>query len=283
MAARVGPLRDEFDRSTLWLVAFFVVVYAASAAAWAPILRSGRPLFAQPGPLSLLLFLITIMPSLVAILLSGLREGWPGVRALLGQAGRWRFGLPWYAVALALTVFLDLIALALSIALGDRVGALGPLQLQLLLPFAPLGEEFGWRGYALPRLQRLMGALPASLLLGVIWACWHLPYFAYPDVHPLPLGIGFPLFVVVITGESVLATWIYNSTSGSLLATILYHEGIHFGDPVPVGSTVLSALTQAAVFVAAALIVVALTGPQTLTRRPRGKVDLGARPLSEGG
>lgn len=270
MASRVEPAGDRPDRSAIWLVAFFVVLYVGSAVAWAPILRSGRPFFALPGPLSLLALLITIMPSLVAIVLAGLQGGWAGVRALLGQAGRWRFGLPWYVVALALTVALDLIALAFSTLLGSPAGALGPLQIQLLLPFAPLGEEFGWRGYALPRLQRVMGALPASLVLGLIWACWHLPYFAYPSIHPLPFAIGFPLFVVVITCESVLATWLYNSTGGSLLATILFHEGIHFGDPIPVGSTVTSAIAQALTFVAAVVVVVVVAGPRTLAgRRPR--------------
>ena len=284
MAKWIDRPSDRSDRSAVWLLAFFVVVYAASAAAWAPILRSGRPLFGLPGPLTLLALLITIMPSLVAILLSALREGWPGVRALLGQAGRWRFGLPWYVLALALTVLLDLLALVVSALLGSPAGALGPLQLQLLLPFAPLGEEFGWRGYALPRLQRQMGALPASLVLGVIWACWHLPYFTYPSIHPLPFGIGFPQFVVLITCESVLATWFYNSTGGSLLATILFHEGIHLGDPVPVGSTVTSALVQAVVFVAAVVVVVALAGPRTLTglrSRAAIKAGPGLRTASE--
>ena len=226
MASRVDSLPDRSSGSTVWLVAFFVVVYVASAVAWVPILRSGRSLLALTGPLSLLGLVITIMPSLVAILLSGLRDGWPGVRALLGQAGRWRFALSWYVVALALTVVLDVVALGFSSLFGSPSGSLGPIQLQLLLPFAPLGEEFGWRGYALPRLQKRMAALPASLVLGVIWACWHLPYFTYPSIHPLAFGIGFPLFLIIITCESVLATWIYNSTGGSLLATILYHEGI---------------------------------------------------------
>jgi len=194
------------------------------------------------------------------------------VRALLGQAARWRFGLPWYVVALVLTVALDLIAL-----LGSPAAALGTVQAQLVLPFAPLGEEFGWRGYALPRLQRFMGALPASLVLGVIWACWHLPYFAYPSIHPLPFGIGFPLFVVVITCESVLATWIYNSTGGSLLATILFHKGIHLGDPIPVESTVTSAIAQAVVFVVAVVVVVALAGPSRLAGR-RSHVLPASRP-----
>jgi hypothetical protein len=104
-------------------------------------------------------------------------------------------------------------------------------------------------------------------VLGVIWACWHLPYFAYPDMHPLPFGIGFPAFVVIITCESVLATWSYNSTGGSLLATLLFHEGIHVGDLIPVGSTVTSAVVQAVVFVAAAGVVIAVAGPQTLAGR----------------
>src|SRR5579862_3471963 len=124
MASRTNPAADRPGQSAIWLLAFFVVLYVATAAAWLPILRSGNSLLAATGPLALLSLLITVMPSLVAIVLSAIQGGWPGVRALLGQAGRWRFGVSWYVVALVLTVALDLIALALSTLLGSPAAAL---------------------------------------------------------------------------------------------------------------------------------------------------------------
>ncbi len=97
---------------------------------------------------------------------------------------------------------------------------------------AAFGEELGWRGYALPGLQSRIGALPASLVIGVIWAAWHLPFYADPSVHLLPFWTDFGLFTVTLVSQSVLATWIYNGTGRSVLATILYHHSIHMASLV---------------------------------------------------
>ena len=75
-----------------------------------------------------------------------------------------------------------------------------------------------------------MRPLPASLLLGG----WHLPYYGFPDGHPLPFALDFVLSAAAIISETVVATWIYNSTGGSVLATVLYHERIHVASIIPV-------------------------------------------------
>ena len=86
-----------------------------------------------------------------------------------------------------MVIFLTPLLWAIALVLGRIVGAGAPeVHLDFLVPVAAIGEEFGWRGYALPRLQRRMKPIPASLLIGVIWAGWHLPYYAYPEIHPLP-------------------------------------------------------------------------------------------------
>jgi membrane protease YdiL (CAAX protease family) len=82
-------------------------------------------------------------------------------------------------------------------------------------------EEFGWRAYALPRLQQRLGALRASLLLGVLSACWHAPQWFIPQAGQS--GFPFPTFVVWVVALSILFTWIYNATHGSLLLVILTH------------------------------------------------------------
>jgi uncharacterized protein len=262
----------------MWAVAFFVLTYLVTAVLWLPAIRSGQPLAAvMQGREALPIVIATVVPSLVAVLLSGCERGWRGVRELLAQITRWRFGIGWYAVAL----FLSPLLWAVSLAIGRLLGAGTPeVQLDVLIPLAALGEELGWRGYALPRLQLRMRPLPASLLIGVLWAGWHLPYFAFPDAHPLPFAVGFPLFAAGMVSDSVLATWIYNSTGGSVLATMLYHHSIHVASAIPVIPGVFGAVVFALVNVAAAVgALVASRGSLTGFRRAR-LADATLRPVS---
>ena len=95
----------------------------------------------------------------------------------------------------------------------------------VFLLFGPLGEEFGWRGYALPRLQARFGALAASLLVGVAWAAWHTPLFfdptsSYAQLPPM-------VFVARMVGLAVLFTWLVNRTGRSLLFPLLAHTVIN--------------------------------------------------------
>jgi membrane protease YdiL (CAAX protease family) len=248
----------ERARRWRWAVAFFAVTYLVTALLWLPVLRSGESVAAAlSGRLLPLLLLASVTPSVVAFVLAGIEGGGAAARDLLGQVGRWRFGIGWYAVAMLLEPLIWVMSLALAILLGGR----GPeVQLDFLIPIAAIGEEFGWRGYALPRLQGRIGALPASLLIGVVWAAWHLPYFADPSIHPLPFWIDFGLFVVVLVSQSVLATWIYNSTRGSVLATILHHHSIHMASLVPVIPGILGTAVMAIVSVVAAGAAVIVSG-----------------------
>ncbi len=103
----------------------------------------------------------------------------------------------------------------------------------------PLGEEIGWRGFALPRLQLRYGALLATLLLGVLWACWHLPEFLTPSQGGGP-GVGlaafyqqFPIFLLMVIALSIIFTWVFNNTLGSLFLVILLHTSFDtFGSTV---------------------------------------------------
>jgi len=251
-----------------WAVAFFVVTYLVTALLWLPILRSGESLSAAlAGPLVLPLLLASVTPSLVSFVLSGIGAGPAVIGQLLGQAGRWRFGIGWYAIAILLAPLIWVVSLGVAILLGGR----GPeVRLDFLVPVAAIGEEFGWRGYALPRLQDRMGALWASLLVGAIWAGWHLPYFTDPSIHPLPFWIDFGLFLVVLVSESVLATWIYNSTHGSVLASMVYHHSTHVASLVPVIPGVMGTVVMAIVSVAAAGVALAASGgPLIGLRRSR--------------
>jgi membrane protease YdiL (CAAX protease family) len=229
------------------------------------------------GREALPLVIATVVPSLVAVFLSGLEGHWRGIRELLSQAVRWRFGPGWYALA----IFLPPLVWTVSLAVGRILGAGAPVvQLDVLIPLAAIGEELGWRGYALPRLQLQMRPLPASLLIGVLWAGWHLPYYAFPDAHPLPFAIDFALFSAAIIAESVVATWMYNSTGGSVLATMLYHHSIHVASIIPVIPGLCGATILALVNVVAAVgAVFASRGSLVGVRRTR-LADRNLRPLS---
>lgn len=86
-----------------------------------------------------------------------------------------------------------------------------------------LGEETGWRGFALPHLQKNRSAASATLILAVLWAGWHLPAFFFRDTY-VALGLlGFPMFAIMIIFSTMVFTWLYNSTQGSILIVALFH------------------------------------------------------------
>jgi hypothetical protein len=87
------------------------------------------------------------------------------------------------------------------------------------------GEEIGWRGYALPRLSARLGLSSASIVLGVIWACWHLPFFFISGTDKS--GQSFPVYLLSVTALSVAMAWIYWRTNGSLLLTMLMHAAVN--------------------------------------------------------
>jgi membrane protease YdiL (CAAX protease family) len=93
----------------------------------------------------------------------------------------------------------------------------------------PLGEEPGWRGYALPRLQVDRSALLSSIILGLLWALWHAPLVLLPEWrNDLPMGpflILYPLYIVALT---VIFTWTYNGAAGSVLITIVLHASFNY-------------------------------------------------------
>ena len=87
------------------------------------------------------------------------------------------------------------------------------------------GEEIGWRGYALPRLANRFGLAPASVILGLVWASWHLPLFFVPESSTF--GQSFPLYLLQVTALSVAMAWLYANTRGSLLPVMLMHAAVN--------------------------------------------------------
>ena len=175
----------------------------------------------------------TFAPGIVAVLLTARAEGAAGVRALLAPLFKWEVGARWYLFALLFMAAIKLtVALLLRVTTGEwpRFGDT-PLILMLAatlvstLTLGQSGEEVGWRGYALPRMAARLGLGPASLILGVIWALWHLPLFFLPGTSTT--GQSFPLYLLQVTALSVALAWLWWRTGGSLLLTMLLHAAVN--------------------------------------------------------
>jgi membrane protease YdiL (CAAX protease family) len=273
---------------------YFVIAFAFTWFFWTLAALGARDLIpALPG----ITVIGTFGPLVAAVILTGQERGRTGVRSLLGRILQWRVAPIWYAVALLGPLGITLAAMVLEVvALGGQPPSLGTLIRELpssmltllinavyFLIFVTLGEEVGWRGYALPALQARYSALLASLILGVLWAVWHLPVFFNPDTsyNNLPFFVFLP-FIVLVT---VLMTWLFNSTGGSVLMAMLFHAVINSADELwkvlPEYSVRPPTATEAAaesahfylmltiVLGVAATALVLVYGPRNLSRRPK--------------
>lgn len=267
--------------------AFLALTAAVSLAAYLPVVAANRGWVDAPVPGELAAVGV-VGPALAALALAARSEGRAGVGALVRRATAWRFGARWWVATLALPplalgaaslAYLSLLggtytestAVAAIQEAGPAAALLVPLLVVVTLLLA-LGEELGWRGYLLPRLQARFGALPASLLLGVAWFAWHLPMLALPgDTNgAFPL----PLWAASILALSVVYAWLFDNTGGSVLSVTLFHAGFDvWGQlvalhPAETGDA-RSAVAIAGTYALLAVAVVAAFGPATLTRRPR--------------
>lgn len=217
---------------------FFVLTFLVAWACWIPVVRLLRP--GTPA-ISALWLLGVFAPALVALALTGWYEGGSSVRALLGRAVQWEVGGRWYVFAVSYMVLIKLaVALVHRVSLGSwpHFAHEGPgVILIAILLSTPVqaGEEIGWRGYALPRLAERMGFAWASLLLGVVWACWHLPQFFLRSADTY--GQSFPICSLEVIAMSVAIAWLYTHTKGSVLLPMLMHSAVNnTKDIVPSGS-----------------------------------------------
>ena len=256
------------------LITFFVLAYAL--AWWIWILYAFGITFLGP--------IFALGPFLAAIIVTALTRGTTGLKALLSRMVRWRVGLGWYAAALLVPVAVYLFAVSLNILLGARASTaeqfgswylIFPLfAYSLLFPLSgAFGEELGWRGYALPRVQARLWALSAALIIGVIQTAWHLPLFMSDrSTPPVPLIVGY-------MGLGILATWVFNNTRGSVLMTMLLHASNNtnvgfFGEMFTGADLVRMSWLLAAGWCVAAIVVVVVAGPKHLSRRHRKQEEL---------
>jgi len=247
------------------LVVFFVLAYALS---WWPSVLYALALSPQP--------IVGFGPFLAAIVVLAATRGKSGVVTLLRRMVRWRVAPVWYAVALLLPIVITVAATVLNVLLGAQApssaelgGWTGLFPLFALLLLVPgIGgawEEPGWRGYALPQLQVGRSALLASLILGVLWAFWHLPLMVVGEVHWSD--------IVLVIAASVVFAWVFNNAHGSVLIAMLMHamnntiSGSFFSPMFSGADSVRQSWLLAALWWAVAIVVVVATGPERLSRK----------------
>lgn len=275
-AAATGIRQARSSRP--WL--FFAVALGWSWLFWTPAVLSEQGL--NSPTVAVLFGLGGLGPALAGIGLTYLTEGWEGRRDYWRRVVDFRrIGGRWYAVVLlTFPLLLALAALLNALSGGEasrpEAAALLPGQplsflafTAFVLVFGPLPEELGWRGYALDGLQARGSALGASLLLGAVWALWHLPQFFIDGTFQSGLGVGTTVFwgfMVQIVASSVLYAWVYNNTRRSTLSAILFHFMENYVGQLfalPGRAEVYYYVLQ----VGAALLVVLIWGPKTLDRK----------------
>jgi membrane protease YdiL (CAAX protease family) len=221
------------------LLVFFVLAYLFTWAYWLPLAARGRGLFDVQVP-AFVEFIAGYGPALAAVVVAGLSQGRVGLAVLFASLFRWRVGLRWYLAALLIPPAIQLTALGLHLLTsGQLLQPTGALQLPMvpeglprwgqglsllllfILGFDGLGEELGWRGFALPRLLEKRSVLVSSLILGFFWTMWHLPYMLAPG--SLMAGRSILLLLVNSLGISIVYTWLFMGTRGSTLLAILFH------------------------------------------------------------
>jgi membrane protease YdiL (CAAX protease family) len=166
-------------------------------------------------------------PSLLAIILTWKKEGVSGLRLLGRRIIQFKLGWRWYRYTFLIVIAGTAGQLIINKLLGNNFnGILFWSQLGSflsLLILGPLSEELGWRGYALGRLQTRWNALTSSLIVGLVWALWHLPLFMMVGTSQHELGLPFIGFLIKMIASSILYTWLYNNTKQSLWSAILLH------------------------------------------------------------
>ncbi len=229
------------------LIAYFILTFVLSWAVEVPLALAAQGVLHASPPMALH-YLASFGPLVAALLVTLATRGWEGLGQLFGRIFRWRAGREYYLFAVAAPIALFFLIVgatwlisgeAPNLALlgeADYLGTLGVLPvLALWMITFGLGEEVGWRGFALPRLQASRSALGASLTLGLFWAVWHVPAIFYRDTYQAMGWMVVPMLVTVAAVGSVVYTWLFNGTRGSLLLVILFHGLFDFFSVWPSG------------------------------------------------
>ncbi len=250
------------------LIIFFVLSYLIT------IISVIIMYFGTVVSIDILFFYISFWsPTISAIIIAGIIGGWAEIKKLLSGFLKWRVGGFWYFAGFFLIVgplVFTLFYLLLGGEAPGNPGLTGGLIFITLINTiinGPLSEEAGWRGFALPKLESRFGSLNSSIILGIIWACWHIPFYFIEPRMP------FYIFIILVLVITILMTWGYNSTKGSLIITVIFHFSFNFNGAFITG--ILGLLPMTIFYIAGSvmigfyvIIVIIYAGSSKLSRKP---------------
>ena len=243
------------------LIAYFVLAYALSWSIGIPLALTHQGIIPAILP-QWMHYLIAFGPTLSALIVTGVGQGIPGLKELGKRIFKWSC-LKWWGVAFSPLLF-GMFAIWMlnrftgsEIRLSDlgmvnylpELGVRGALLLWIFT--FGLGEETGWRGFALPRLQKGRSALTATMILSAFWALWHAPQFFYLFDPSMVVG-----WLVGLFAGAVILTWLYNSSPDNILPVAIWHGCFNFMTASTADIGMLPAVLSAFVIVWAVFVIV---------------------------
>lgn len=232
-------MRELERESTVSEILLFFILSLFAWVIWVPqALHRFEMICWAPSLQSPLNALTVWAPGLAAMFLT-YRKGKTGVASLFQPLTKWKVGFKWYLIVLIIEPGRWLLAFSIDRLMGgtyqlgnallhDTFGSKAffmiPVAVIFTIPNA-LGEELGWRAFALPRLQKRFGGLLASIIIGLFWGFWHIPAWIAWNTSDVSF---VPIFLLVISTipSAIIFTWLFNKTQGSLLVVVLYHASI---------------------------------------------------------
>lgn len=253
------------------LVTYFILAYAITWAVQIPLALKAQNLIQAPIPFSVH-YLAGYGPMLSAIIVTWLTDGVGGLRELFERILKWRVQPVWWLAAISPLALYMIVAFILRLIQGEPIGLnmLGQVEFLPDIGFGALflwlltygiGEETGWRGFALPRLQKNRSALFATFILWVFWAFWHLPAFFYLYDPAIVIG-----FLLGILAGAIVFSWLYNSTGGSVLMVVLFHGVFNFTTGCTACKAGMISAIISTLIMVWAVIVIILFKPTNLSR-----------------
>jgi len=283
LTATTNPTRTTFVQKYP-LTAFFLLVFGLTWSFMIVDALGSHDILSFRLPIPLLI-LMGYMPTLAAVIVTGLTKGKAGIRALFGKLLIVHVGIKWYVFAIFGYGVMSAAAIMLANLFGgsspsplfseEMSHSSGPIAMIInaVMLYVVLGlingEELAWRGFALPRLQAKYNALTSSIILGVMWGLFHLPLF-FTGTGSSQAGASFLPFLISIVILSILFTWMYNNTQGSVLMAYLLHAATNTWTRVfTIDHSINPYVSEALTLITALIVVIVLitTGAENLSRK----------------
>jgi membrane protease YdiL (CAAX protease family) len=260
-----------------FLTHYVIIAYGLSWAVEIPLALQAQGVIPESVPFASH-YLAAFGPCVAGILMTWREGGRPGLKDLFSRILRWHVHPIWWIVALSPLLLFMVVSLVMKLAQGSWISAevlksfdflpdLGGWVVLVWLATYGFGEEIGWRGYLLPRLQSRRTAWSATLILWAIWAAWHIPSFFYLHTASSP-GMLAGFLIGVLAG-AVFLTWLYNSATGSVLIVAVWHGLFDYVTACTECKSGIIAASISTIVMIWAVAVVLLSTPTNLSSKQR--------------